>query len=126
MIRTFLLSSAAALSFAISTPALAEGHAEENAPALTAPKIEYKMWTLHNGLRVIAIEGARAEHEQAKAEPLRFKAARARTDENRVEVAVPVSLPQIGVGGIISPIVFAPDQIMPRVFQAFSDIAEIG
>ncbi len=58
MIRTLLLASAAATGLAISLPALAEAHndAPVEAPALSAPKIEYTMWTLDNGLRVIAIE----------------------------------------------------------------------
>lgn len=58
MIRTILLASAAATTFAISAPAFADAHsdaAESEAPSLSAPAIEYTMWTLDNGLRVIAI-----------------------------------------------------------------------
>lgn len=63
MIRTILLASAAATSLAMSGPAIADDHTgsgEEAAasPALTAPEIEYTMWTLENGLRVIAIPDA--------------------------------------------------------------------
>lgn len=51
-----LLASAATASLAFAAPALAEAHAEsDEAPTLTAPEIEYTMWTLDNGLRVIAI-----------------------------------------------------------------------
>ncbi len=58
MIRNFLLCSVAAGVFAAATPVLAEAHADapEGAPSLSAPKIEYTMWTLDNGLRVIAIQ----------------------------------------------------------------------
>lgn len=59
MIRTILLASAAVTSLAVGAPAFAEAHSDEaamEAPTLTAPKIEYTMWTLENGLRVIAIE----------------------------------------------------------------------
>jgi len=56
MIRTFLLASAAATGLACSAPALADGHAEAAGTAtLSVPEIEYTMWTLDNGLRVIAI-----------------------------------------------------------------------
>ena len=40
-------------------PVFAEAHndaAQVDAPTLTAPKIDYTMWTLENGLRVIAIQ----------------------------------------------------------------------
>lgn len=59
MIRTLLLAGAAAASIAISAPVFAEAHSDAasvDAPALTAPKIDYTMWTLENGLRVIAIQ----------------------------------------------------------------------
>jgi zinc protease len=62
MIRTFLLASAAtslaATSLAVSAPALADAHTDAPAAAasvLSVPEIEYTMWTLENGLRVIAI-----------------------------------------------------------------------
>ncbi len=57
MIRTFLLASVAATSLAAAVPAFAEAHSEMAAttPALSVPEIEYTMWTLDNGLRVIAI-----------------------------------------------------------------------
>lgn len=60
MIRTALLASVAAIACA-SAPALADAHTDkgedmtETAPTLSAPKIEYTMWTLDNGLRVIAL-----------------------------------------------------------------------
>ena len=59
MIRTILLAGAATASIAISAPVFAEAHsdvASVDAPTLTAPKIDYTMWTLENGLRVIAIQ----------------------------------------------------------------------
>ncbi|KEO87868.1 peptidase M16 [Erythrobacter sp. JL475] len=59
MIRTLLLASAAAASIATAVPAFADAHndaAQADAPTLTAPKIDYTMWTLENGLRVIAIQ----------------------------------------------------------------------
>lgn len=60
MIRTLLFAgaAAAALTAVPAAPALAEAHEEAvtTAPALTAPAIDYTMWTLENGLRVIAIE----------------------------------------------------------------------
>lgn len=60
MIRTFLLGSSAALCLAAASAAMAQGEAAaavspESSP-LVAPKIDYVMWTLDNGLRVIAIE----------------------------------------------------------------------
>ncbi|MEL6530406.1 MAG: insulinase family protein, partial [Pseudomonadota bacterium] len=57
MIRKLMLAGAAATALVAATPAVADDHASDgnNAPALTAPKIEYTMWTLDNGLRVIAI-----------------------------------------------------------------------
>jgi len=55
MIRNILLASAAATSFAIAAPALAQTQSDGDAPTLTAPAIEYTMWTLDNGLRVIAL-----------------------------------------------------------------------
>ena len=51
MIRTTMLASAALAAFAVAAPA----PAQDAAAALTAPAIEYEMWTLDNGLRVIAI-----------------------------------------------------------------------
>ncbi len=58
MIRNIFLAGVAATSFTLSAPALAEAHSEvaNESGALTAPAIEYSMWTLANGLRVIAIE----------------------------------------------------------------------
>ncbi|EAQ29063.1 peptidase, M16 family protein [Erythrobacter sp. NAP1] len=58
MIRTILLGGAAACALTASVPAFAEAHIETvaEAPTLSAPAIEYTMWTLDNGLRVIAIE----------------------------------------------------------------------
>jgi len=52
-----MLAGAAATALVAATPALAEGHSGERAtaPTLTAPKIEYTMWTLDNDLRVIAL-----------------------------------------------------------------------
>ncbi|WP_298335051.1 pitrilysin family protein [uncultured Erythrobacter sp.] len=58
MIRTVQLTSAVALAFAISTPAVAEEaevQSQASSPLLSAPPIEYTMWTLDNGLRVIAV-----------------------------------------------------------------------
>ena len=57
MIRTILLGSVAAASLVISSPALADAHLEnaDATPALTAPEIEYTLWTLDNGLTVIAL-----------------------------------------------------------------------
>ncbi|AWW73721.1 peptidase M16 [Erythrobacter sp. KY5] len=58
MIRSILLGSAAACALISAAPAYADAHMEaaSNAPTLSAPEIEYTMWTLDNGLRVIAIE----------------------------------------------------------------------
>ncbi|MEP3423049.1 MAG: pitrilysin family protein [Erythrobacter sp.] len=57
MIRTFLLASAAATGLALAAPAFAEAHSEAtDAAPLSVPEIEYTMWTLDNGLRVIAIQ----------------------------------------------------------------------
>lgn len=57
MIRTILLAGAAATSLAAATPAFADAHMEGTGtgPALSAPEIEYTIWTLDNGLRVIAL-----------------------------------------------------------------------
>ncbi|BDI60283.1 M16 family metallopeptidase [Qipengyuania nanhaisediminis] len=57
MIRTILLASAASAGLAMASPALAQAgeDAASAAPSLSAPAIEYTMWTLDNGLRVIAI-----------------------------------------------------------------------
>jgi len=62
MIRNLRLASLAAMGlFALATgSALAhdKGHAhgpEDDAPELTAPRIDYTMWMLENGLRVIAV-----------------------------------------------------------------------
>ncbi|QIQ87002.1 pitrilysin family protein [Erythrobacter sp.] len=54
MIRTTMLASAALAAFAVAAPA----SAQDDAAALSAPAIEYEMWTLDNGLRVIAIPDA--------------------------------------------------------------------
>ena len=58
MIRNLMLAGTAALALVAATPALADDHAVAAADAteLSAPKIDYTMWTLDNGLRVIAIE----------------------------------------------------------------------
>lgn len=56
MIRTILLASATAMSLCVAAPAYAEAGLEDASPALSVPAIEYTMWTLDNGLRVIAIE----------------------------------------------------------------------
>ena len=62
MIRNLLLASAAASTLAlgaVAAPVLAEAHSDAatgDAPTLSAPAIEYTMWTLDNGLRVIAIQ----------------------------------------------------------------------
>ena len=59
MIRTILLAGAAVIGLAAAAPAMADHHGENaEAPALTAPKIDYTLWTLDNGLRVIAIPDA--------------------------------------------------------------------
>ncbi|MEP1421024.1 MAG: pitrilysin family protein [Erythrobacter sp.] len=61
MLRNFLLAGTAALGLAVSAPAFAhnnghtDDHGGEHASELTAPPIEYTMWTLENGLRVIAV-----------------------------------------------------------------------
>ena len=58
MLRKICLTSVFALSLASGTAALAQEAApapQSQAPTLTAPKIEYTMWTLDNGLRVIAV-----------------------------------------------------------------------
>ncbi|MCK0129301.1 pitrilysin family protein [Erythrobacter sp. F6033] len=55
MKTTWMLAGAAATALIASTPALADDHASGDTTELTAPKIEYTMWTLDNGLRVIAI-----------------------------------------------------------------------
>ena len=54
MIKRLLATTSAALALATSAPLAAQDAAE--APALSAPKIEFTEWTLDNGLRVIAIE----------------------------------------------------------------------
>ena len=53
--KNLMLAGAAAIALGLSMPALADNHAESGASELSAPKIEYTMWTLDNGLRVIAI-----------------------------------------------------------------------
>ncbi|QFT76853.1 pitrilysin family protein [Erythrobacter sp. THAF29] len=58
MIRKTLAASAAAIAVAWAAPVFADDHAEASAPTLSAPEIEYTMWTLDNGLRVIAIPDA--------------------------------------------------------------------
>ncbi|RJY10377.1 M16 family metallopeptidase [Aurantiacibacter aquimixticola] len=50
----FLATTGVALALAATTPALAQDAGD--APALTAPEIEFTEWQLDNGLRVIAIE----------------------------------------------------------------------
>ncbi|QUL36724.1 pitrilysin family protein [Erythrobacter sp. JK5] len=57
MIRNMMLAGAAAMAFAAAAPALADDHANADAAttALSAPEIDYTMWTLGNGLRVIAL-----------------------------------------------------------------------
>ncbi|MDY7098251.1 MAG: pitrilysin family protein [Pseudomonadota bacterium] len=58
MLRTLLMAGAAAAAFSTSVPALAETHSEgtaQSAPTIKAPKIEYTMWKLDNGLTVIAL-----------------------------------------------------------------------
>ena len=57
MIRKALLLGAAAAAIAATPPALADGHAhsETMQAQLSAPEIEYTMWTLDNGLDVIAL-----------------------------------------------------------------------
>ncbi|KLE34708.1 M16 family metallopeptidase [Aurantiacibacter luteus] len=50
----YLAGSALALALVAASPVTAQDAPE--APALTAPEIEYTDWTLDNGLRVIAIE----------------------------------------------------------------------
>ena len=65
MIRHTFFGSVAAGALAFASPALADGHmgghedaADSGDVQLSAPKIEYTMWTLDNGLRVIAIPDA--------------------------------------------------------------------
>lgn len=59
MIRTTFFAGVAAVGLLASSPAIADTHTEDAAdstgPGLTAPRIEYTLWTLDNGLRVIAI-----------------------------------------------------------------------
>ncbi|TRD10886.1 insulinase family protein [Erythrobacter insulae] len=55
MTKTWMLASAAAAALFAGAPAIADDHSTDPAAQLTAPKIEYTMWTLDNGLRVIAI-----------------------------------------------------------------------
>ncbi len=56
--KNLMLASVAAAAFITGTPAMADNHTGDTAPKLSAPKIEYTMWTLDNGLRVIAIPDA--------------------------------------------------------------------
>ena len=62
MLRKTLLAGTAAAGLAVSAPAFSHenGHSDdhqgEHASKLTAPPIEYTMWTLENGLRVIAVQ----------------------------------------------------------------------
>ena len=58
MIRNLLLGGVAAASIALTAPAVANDQASTGEAQLSAPKIEYTMWTLDNGLRVIAIPDA--------------------------------------------------------------------
>jgi len=55
MIRNTMMASAAAIALALGAPLVAQDSADEEAPALSAPKIEYTRWVLGNGLQVIAI-----------------------------------------------------------------------
>ncbi|MEM8725157.1 MAG: pitrilysin family protein, partial [Pseudomonadota bacterium] len=57
MIRQAMLTGVAAAAMAFTAPAFADGHGEKEiaAPTLSAPEIEYTMWTLDNGLTVIAL-----------------------------------------------------------------------
>ena len=56
---TMLAGAAAAAAILAATPAFADDHMDGEPMAdLSAPKIEYTMWTLDNGLRVIAIPDA--------------------------------------------------------------------
>ncbi len=58
MIRHTLFGSVAAGTLAFTSPAMADGHTDAAGASeaqLSAPKIEYTMWTLDNGLRVIAV-----------------------------------------------------------------------
>ncbi len=53
-----MLAGAAALTLTGTVPALADVHGEvvQAAPKLSAPEIEYTLWTLENGLTVIALQ----------------------------------------------------------------------
>lgn len=58
--KNWMLAGVAAAAFVVS-PAMADDHSaatEATETTLSAPKIEYTMWTLDNGLRVIAIPDA--------------------------------------------------------------------
>ena len=55
MKTTWMLAGAAAAALIAGTPSLADDHTAGDTVELTVPKIEYTMWTLDNGLRVIAI-----------------------------------------------------------------------
>ena len=54
MLRKILVTSALAIGLNTAAPVFAEDVPDEP-KVLTAPKIEYTMWTLDNGLRVIAV-----------------------------------------------------------------------
>lgn len=56
--KNWMLAGVAAAALSAAAPVLAEDHAAIAAPILSAPKIDYTMWTLDNGLRVIAIPDA--------------------------------------------------------------------
>lgn len=56
MLRSLLTASTAAFALAAAQPASADDHTSADAPAISAPEIEYTEWMLDNGLRVIAIE----------------------------------------------------------------------
>ncbi len=58
MIGKFLFSGVAAVAMMAGTPPFADDHASTSEVSLSAPKIDYTMWTLDNGLRVIAIPDA--------------------------------------------------------------------
>ncbi len=56
MIRTILMSGAAAMTLSAGAPALGQQEASgETATELSAPRIEYTRWVLDNGLEVIAL-----------------------------------------------------------------------
>lgn len=58
MTKTIMLIGAAAAAILAAKPAIADERTDASAASLSAPNIEYTMWTLDNGLRVIAIPDA--------------------------------------------------------------------